>query len=105
VVGVLFLRWCCARAFADLRYRVVETGFQTVMLLDWGVDYEPEGRSKATVREEKKGKEKMGIAAATPLFDIVTPLPKYMMIKYLLLSNKTCYQDSLAFVANLDNIQ
>ncbi len=57
------------------------------------------------VREEKTGKEKMGIAAATPLFDIVTPLPKYMMIKYLLLSNKTCYQDSLAFVANLDNIQ
>jgi len=35
-----------------------ETGFRTVMLLDRGVEYEPEGRSKATVREGKKGKEK-----------------------------------------------
>ena len=61
------------------------------MLLDRGVEYEPEGRSKATVREERKGKEKKGELVQPPLSLILwTPLPKYMMIKYLLLSNKTC---------------
>lgn len=93
MVGVLFLRWwCCARAFVDQRYRVVETGFGTVMLLDRGAEYEPEGRSKATVREEKKGKEKKKRELVQPPLSLIlwTPLPKYMMIKYLLLSNKTC---------------
>jgi len=60
------------------------------MLLDRGVDYEPEGRSKATLREEKKGNEKKGNCCSHPPLDIVTLRPKYMMIKYLLLSNKTC---------------